>query len=373
LEASSEKEPKTERILLEGSYWHRITFSGEDGERILIDEPRQTLAIHNGTAELMLEDDAMIPDSPDPQAPTIDVQIQATLIHTDGTEEAISPVTYSIDVPQAYLKVISPAEQSLSINETRLLVTLKVDVGSRVLLGESNITDLVNNEGIVTSSVAIDDIGTNTVKIIVESAKHRRATYELYVERAPMDVPITLDGSVTSSTEDGAVVISGKTEAGAVITTDAEVEGEITVAADGTFSFTAALAQYGWNLINITATKDLKTATLGYQVKRIPNLESYTRSAWPMEANYGYLSTATNALIGQVFLCRGVITEFIEDDLYTLMKFNCAQEGSPQYVILRYAGDLDLEVGKTYRIYADVIGVYNELPELAAQFIYAVD
>ncbi len=366
-ETEEGKVPLVERVLMDGSYWHRITFYGDEGSRILIDEPRTTLSVLNGIAEFMLEDDAVIPEAPEDDA--VEVSISATLIHADGSEEPIPAVSYRVEVPQAYLKLVEPEEQVLTITQTRLLITLKVDVGSRVLVGDSNVTDLVNSDGVVSTSVPIDDVGLNTIMISVESSKHRKATCLLEVQREPMDVAIVLDDSVVSSTEDGAVRISGRAEPGAVITTDASLQGELSTNQDGVFAFTAKLTQYGWNLIHITAEKDGRSATLGYQVRHVPNLESYTRSAWAMD--YSYLSLSTNALMGQVFLCRGTIVEFLDDDLVTLMRFNCGDEAHPQYIILEYSGDATLRIGGRYRVYADVVGTYNELPRLAARFIYA--
>jgi len=108
---------------------------------------------------------------------------------------------------------------------------------------------------------------------------------------------------------------------------------------------------------------------LGYQVRHVPNLESYTRSAWAMD--YSYLSIAADSLKGRVFLCRGKIVEFLEDDLVTLMRFNCADDAHPQYIILEYSGDADLALDTPYRIYADVVGTHEDLPRLAARFIYS--
>ncbi len=47
--------------MVDGASWHKITFYGDDSERIMITDARRTLAIHNGTAELMLEDASYIP------------------------------------------------------------------------------------------------------------------------------------------------------------------------------------------------------------------------------------------------------------------------------------------------------------------------
>ena len=53
--------PLVERVMINGETWHRITFYGEDGERVLVDEPIRSLSIQDNKAVLLLDDSSFIP------------------------------------------------------------------------------------------------------------------------------------------------------------------------------------------------------------------------------------------------------------------------------------------------------------------------
>ena len=57
-----------------------------------------------------------------------------------------------------------------------------------MLIGPHNVTDRVNNEGIVTQSVEVAASGT--IDISVETKNNRRNEYQLQVTVAPMAVAI---------------------------------------------------------------------------------------------------------------------------------------------------------------------------------------
>ena len=55
--------PLVERVMTDGMTWHRITFYGEDGERVLVESPIQdSLSIQGNQAVLMLDDSSFIPE-----------------------------------------------------------------------------------------------------------------------------------------------------------------------------------------------------------------------------------------------------------------------------------------------------------------------
>ena len=100
------QEPLVERVMIDGESWHKITFYGEDDERIMITEPRRTLSIHGGTAELLLEDSSYIPSDPDTTAEKVDVTLQATLFTAEGEEKPIAVPSFSVEIPLSELTVI---------------------------------------------------------------------------------------------------------------------------------------------------------------------------------------------------------------------------------------------------------------------------
>ena len=370
------QEPLVERTMQDGKSWHKITFYGEDGQRILVSNPRKSLAIHDGKAELLLADESYIPDQPDPDQAVIQVQLEATLFTQSGEELPIHVPAYEIEIPQAPLSIITPSETKLTTQETRILITLRVSTGSRVIIAGKNVTDNVNSNGVVTTSVDLPETGINTIEISVESRGYRKNTATLEVERPVMEVPIVINANVKSSTSDSAVTIEGYMQEGATISTTATLsEGESIIQdpVAGTFSFNAKLLRYGWNRIEITATtSDGKSSTLVYQVNREANLDTYTRQAWVMD--YALIMTDSQNLTGasRVYLCEGYVVQKLDNDEgRNLYEFDVSEaENGSQIIILEYDGSSDLVEGRHYRAYADVTGTYNAYPVLAGRFVY---
>jgi len=363
---SQAQAPLVEKVLIDGSSWHKITFYGQDGERILITEPRRVLSLKNGFAELLLEDNSYIPDDPDPASEYVEVAIQATLFTETGEEKAIPVPIYQIEIPMTALTILSPTENSITTNENRIAVTLKVEPGSRVLIGNSNVTDRVNSQGIVTQYIDVTE-STNLL-ISAEYANCRRNEYTLSINIAPMEVPIRLDSNLVTSTEDGAVHIYGTTEAGAVVSTDTELLDPVEMGDNGDFSFTAKLKLYGDNLINITSsTSDGRSTTIVFRVEREPNLDTYTRGAWALD--YSQLLAIAEKQVGQVYLLKGKVTKKLESVMGNQYLFDVGTE-TGKLLVVEYDGSAGLTVDKYYRLYADVIGVQDGYPVLKARYVY---
>lgn len=366
-------DPIVEKVLIDGSVCHKITFFGQDQNIVMLDSPRRSLTIENGKAELLLDDAAFVGDDVPADQAVIEVNLDASLFDAKGNETVIHVPPYTIEVPLSPLKLVSPQMQSFQTNEDRVVIKIKVEVGSRVLIGTKNVTDIVSKDGYVSASVNVDAIGVNTIPITVETPLHRTNVFELKIDRPAMAVPITLDESVagTSETRDGVLAVSGGTEPGATVTTNASLSGEMHCDTEtGAFKFTAQLTTYGWNAIEITSTTaDGRTSTMVHRVKRTPDLDSYSKQAWAMD--YSYLSTAPKALLGKVFVFNAqVIKDYdVEDGDYYLVNI-ASDDGKTQFLVVENTQDAALEVNKAYQFYADVTGVYSDYPLLTARFIY---
>lgn len=369
LAASLPPEPLVERALLDGSVWHKITFYGEDGERVLIEDPRESKAIRDGVAEFFLNDEYFVSRSRLEDGDVITVSLKATLFSKTGEETAITVPSYTIDIPDSPLKIILPEQQNYETNENRVPLKIKVTPGSRVLIGDNNVSDLVDAEGYLTTTAEVQPVGVNTIRITVETEGHRPAVYDLKVNRPELAVRFELDSNPPASTKDSSIVFSGVTEPGATITTEAKISGGSTdVNAEGRFEFTVRFTRYGENLIDLSIkSADGRTSRITYRINRTPEISSYTKSAWVMD--YPYLSTSTNALIGKIFECKGTVVKKIDDETSNYYLFDVGTAGVTQYIVLEYNADGGLTEGSYYTIFADVTGTYREYPLLAGRFI----
>ncbi len=375
--------PLVERIMIDGQTWHQITFYGEDGERVHIDEPiNDSLSIQNNKTILYLDDSSFIPeeDTQDDSAEYVEVALKASLFSQEGEEIPLSVDSYSIEVPLSPLKIVYPTEPGMKVDYTQVLVKIKVDSGSRVIIDDINLTDIVDTNGYAQKYVNLNE-GDNEILVEVETYKHRRHTEIIEVRRPILDVSIELSSPPSTSHED-AVWIEGTVEPNAEVFVDtsrvaADVSYPETVTVekdDGTtevrkkFKFKYALSSFGWNDIEmLVETPDGRSATLIHRIERIPDHRLYTRSAWPMQ--YDYLSQSTSALIGQVFVCNGTVIKREDTDTSRMYLFDVGVDGL-QYIMIEYNGNQDFEVGEKYSIYADVTGTYDNYPLLQGRFIY---
>jgi hypothetical protein len=380
--------PLVERVMTDGMTWHRITFYGEDGERVLVESPIQdSLSIQGNRAILMLDDSSFIPeeDTQDESMEYVEVDLQASLFNTDGQENLLDVPAYKIPVPPSPLKIVYPTDPNIKVEYTQVLVKIKVEPGSRVLIDDVNLTDVVDSDGYVQKYVNLKE-GENNIEINVETYKHRRTLETVTVSRPELDVMIELN-SPDSEHNESDIWIEGYTEPNTTIDVDSSrVSAEVSYEAapdleleDGTtiprrlFKFRYVLNSFGWNDIKMLATtSDGRTAELIHRVNRIPDHRSYTRTAWPLFENYEYLSTSTQLLASQnqVFECKGEVIRRTDTDTSRMYLFNIGSDSDVKYVMLEYSGNQQFELNKYYKVYADVTGTYDNYPLLTARFIY---
>ncbi len=402
--------PIVERVMINGQTWHRVTFYGEDGERILVDDPVRSLSIEDNKAVLLLDDTSFIPETDvniddEEVAETDDevfeepgaveevgaanyvkdggyvrVALKAALFTEDGEEKPLYVEPYNIPVPLSPLKLVYPTDPDLVVEYTQVFVKIKTTLGSRVIIDGVNLTDEVDSLGFVEKFVNLNE-GLNEIKIVTETTKHRTNTEYIYVTRPEQDVSIELD-SPNSSHREKDIWIEGTTEENATIYVDtlhlsANVSEEGFVTNDETgevrkkFKFRYVLSSYGWNEIKIQATTpDGRSSTLVHRVERDPDHREYTKQAWNILDNYDWLSSSTEALVGKIFSCRGEVIEREDTDTDRLYLFNVGTESQPRYVMLKYTGKQNIKIGETYDMYADVVGTYKNYPMLTVRFVY---
>lgn len=364
--------PLVERVMIDGQTWHKITFFGQDGERILVENPIRSLTVYNGKAELLIDDNSYIPDSTDENYGTelITVKIKASRFSLNGEETVLDVPDYNIEVPLSPLKLISPAEQGAVVDYSQVFVKVKILPGSRIFIGSKNLTDMVDSEGYVSTYINLDPtIGDNVIPISVETENHRMNRYDLTVNRPILD-PIIVLTDPPSERDYSEVILEGKTEPGATLTTNVkQYTADLSVDADGNFRFGAKLNAFGTNEITITATTtDGRTSSLTHYIERKPAHREYTMMAWPID-DYDYLVSATEHLIGRVYKCTGFAVKKEETEDASLYLYDIGG-GTQKYIYLQYSGQYDFQLNVTYDIYADVIGSYKNYPLLIARFIY---
>lgn len=98
----------------------------------------------------------------------------------------------------------------------------------------------------------------------------------------------------------------------------------------------------------------------------------YTAKAWALTAS-DYNDLLENITLrtqnAQVYLCKGVITEILaENPQFAIM--DTSTDGNEQLVLLQNESSTQWELGKTYRVYADVSGLYGSIPWLNGRYTF---
>lgn len=362
-------DPRVEKLTIDGDTWHRITFYGNDGDMVLVTDPKRSLPIQNGKAVLMLEDQSYI--TSDSKSDKVTVSLVATIVTKDGKDREITVQPYVIQVPLAPLKLVLPQEETVSTNSDSMLIKIKVTPGStHVLIGDQNVTDHVSKDGFASATVSLKPNVPNTVPIVVETPRYRRNEYDLKVDCPVMAVAIQLDSTTLDDTivADSKIAIKGSTVPGATVKTTAKLNGAISQNNSGIFSFTVVLKRWGWNDIDITAESGGQTTTIIHRVYHKPTLDGYSRKAWKLD-DYSYLITSTDSLIGTVYQIQGVVMKKYDIDAYEYYLFNAGTPSNPMLVVVENTKEDDLKENQYYQLFADVTGVYDNHPVLTLRFL----
>ena len=354
---------------------HIITFKGNDNDIIYISDENLSgsynIAIVDGIGTLQIEDSALIGDR------YVDSDVEVTLnpvLHESGSgkETKMSPITFTVTPPDAYLEIVSPAggadETTLSIYQ----VKIRVETGSSVTIDGNDVSDMITEEdngmGSIVTNVNVEAKGENQIPITVMKKGCKSVTQNIVLTRPEMTIPIELDAATPSTVQSDTVTISGTVEAGVKVSVTSPISGEVTNNSDGSFSFVAKLS-FGENDIVIVATKGEETSTLTHTVTYEPTYGEYVNKAYKMD----YANLATYAGKYQPFLCSGQVVEVFQTEPYTCT-FNVGTAEDPKYIYLQMVPGKPLEEGKTYKVYADVdaSGTKDGYPYMIGRFFLEV-
>ena len=195
------------------------------------------------------------------------------------------------------------------------------------------------------------------------------------------DIPLELDINTIDTTSSSKVTISGTFEPGATLTVSPQpVNSQIDTSA-GTFKFEMNLTLIGDNEITITASEPGKeSSVITHNIYYLPTEAEYSSKAWKMD--YDALSNYYKGWIGRIFLCQGTVKEILpaptaepdstENSISNQLLLLDVGSGKEQIVYIENYSSLSAEVGKEYKMFADVAGIRDGYPYLIARYVYEV-
>lgn len=336
----------------DGRYGHSLTFYGEDGDSIYIEELQERYMIIGGKA-VVEEADATWFEKLNSNASGVQVSLTPVLNKKDGEKVLLPIVSFAIDMPYSPLDISSPATDYVDTFSSTYAIKMNVVYGSTVLVAGEDVTSMVDKQGNLDVTVAISPIGENPVSILVKTPNHIETRRDLVFYRAPMDIDISVASGTQLSTVLNAMTIRGTVESDATLSVASPYDDtSFEVDENGNFSFLAKFDHYGYNTIRIEASREGdQDSVLEFEVYYCPTITEYSGKAWKMD--YQQLIYCWQEWYGRVFLCRGTIVH-INDDGSCVIDVSDDRRGN--YLTIENMTGMELEEGARYNLYADVDG-----------------
>ena len=367
---------------IDGHPGHIIKISGQEGDKIYIAELMRSFVVVDGFATVQVADYEFYQHIEPLEMDAMEARM--TPIVGDGAvERRLKPITFMIDIPLSPIRLISPEANYIVVNSSLYNMSFQVMPGSTVIVNGQRETDTVNEMGEAQSSVNIQPIGENIVKITVRAPYHRENNMTVTFYREPQEIPLQLAADTQVRTDTQEMTIHATTAIGATVTIESPTYSLDTTNLDktGQFSFRARMVRVGTNEIKIRASMPGKAdSLLIHTVTYLPKASEYTTTAWALSAqDYTELLNNIQDRVekAQKYLCRGVIVEILSNKPQIAI-MDTGTDGKEQLVMLQNSArgdtmkDIVWEVGETYRVFADVSGLYGTIPRLIGRYSYYV-
>jgi len=360
---------------------HTIDIPAPDGSQIYIKELKKSYISAGGYASITVADYVWYELNGDTEDKTMDITLTPYIKTNAGEQKLMEPITYTIDVPLSPVTLISPDTTYLEVTTSPYQIQFKVEQNSTVFINKVDYSSFVNTQdGNITYNATVPAVGKNVFVIEVKSEYCRKNTIEIELYRAPQDIPLELDPTLSNTSASNLMTIKGTTISGATITV-ASPHQDLDVSklsASGEFSFKAKFDTIGTNTIVINAEKDGKTARLTKDVYYVPYASDYTPKAWAMDgtnagrSNYlDYLNnTAVRVARTQIYVCTGEIIEVISNKPQLAIMDTNDSPDVEQLVLLENLSRDTWVVGQRYRVYGDAYGTYSGMPRLVGRYTY---
>ena len=364
--------------ILGDSAAHTIKIPGEEGAIIYIKELHNPYTVTGGYATIEVPDYFWYEN----ENAVIDEEVTATITPflktSSGEQVALEPFTYQVSVPASPLILVAPDTGYAEVSTKTYRIQFRVEKNSTVTINGEDLSSLVSTQdGLISYNAIISPSGNNYFEIKTRCQYYRESTTTVVIYRAVQDIPLDLSETLDnrSTNENATMTISATTLPGATVTITSPYENLDTsrLNTTGEFSFDAKFSVIGTNTITIIASyPGKKPSEVNYDVYYVPPAKDYTRKAWGLDAwNYSELlsSISTRVATSQIYVCKGEIINIISSSPQ-LAIMETGDGSSSRQVLLENRSTDTWVVGQSYRVYADVYGLYNGIPRLVGRYTY---
>lgn len=357
---------------------HTILIPGEEGTTIYIKELHASYVVSEGFATIQVADHTWYDNLEGALDETMNVTLTPFLKTSAGKQSPLPLITYPITIPLSPIKLESPEGLYKEVSTTMFSIKLVVRPDSRVTINGKDYSDIVNSDtGEFVRNAEVQPIGENTYTISVRSRYCRENTITITLYREKQEIPLDLAVGTIGSTDKNMMKVSATTLAGAdvrILTHHSDFD--ITdLDKNGKFSFIAIFDEIGENTITITASQEgKKTSVVNHKVYYVPRPEEYTPKAWALSPE-GYSELLNNIKVRaekhQIYVVKGVVKSVINQKPLRVV-INTSEDGKSQPVVVECPeqSKFNWQTGTYYKIFADVSGIYDNMPVLIARYSY---
>ena len=358
---------------------HTILIPGEDGQQIYIRELHTSYIVTDGFATVEVADHIWYDEIEDFVADTLDVTLTPFIKTSSGQQKPMDLITYQIDVPQSTITLNTPDNLRADVVTSMYSIQFAVRPGSTVYMNDRDISDTVDSQtGLCTYNATVQPIGENIFTIRVRSQYCRENSVTLVLYREPQEIPLDLAAETYTYTTLQKLQISVTTLPGATVDVlSPHSDLDITnLNSTGEFTFYATFDHIGDNVITITSSyPGKKTSQIDYTIYYVPNIDVYSRSAWPLNRQAEYSELVSNITYrtehNQVYVVMAKLDHLISTKPQ-IGVFYAGDDGVSQPVVIQNYSrtNTEWEVGSYYRIYGDAQGTYDGMPMLNGRYTY---
>ena len=358
---------------------HTVRIPAPEGSQIYIKELRRSYIVTGGYATFQVEDSFWYELMTDELPAAMDVTLNPFIRTGTGEQVAMTPITYTIEIPLSPLTLIKPDVTYVEVATPIYNIQFHVMQNSTVFINGEDYSSYVNTQnGFISYNVPVQPVGENKVHIVVRSQYYRQNEATLTIFRAVQDIPLDLASTLEDRSSKPSMSIYATTRAGVTITILSPYYNLDTsqLASTGAFKFDAVFNRIGTNTIVIRADYPGKEPTIiNYDVYHLPDPDTYTPKAWALDPQYGYAdllaNLATRVKNTQIYVMTGPVIEIVSTKPQ-LVIFDCADgKGSVLKVMVENQSRTEWKLGERYRIYGDAFGSYGGIPRLIARYTYA--
>lgn len=351
--------PTVEIVELDdGRTAHAVTFYGDDGDAIFIEEMCRSYVITGNFVRIEIPDSHWFDLNPS-EVEAVNITFTPILITAKNEKKPLPDLEFTVETPKSPLKLINPKEPLLTVNTSLFPLSVQVVPGSTVTVGGKDVSDVVDLDGLLTANINVYAQGDNVVSILVKTPYHQETRQDITLYRAPQEINLEYNVNTATKSSRETMEITGNIEPGAMLKVDTtHVENSIQLDYEkGTYSFEAKFETIGDNTVTFRAMKEGKAdSVISLSVYYVPPLSQYSRKAWAMA--YDDLKRMGDLWQGRIFLCEGTIIDVIPGETQIVM-MDVGTGGERQLVALNNLSSVGTpDIGRVYRAYADVSGQY---------------